>query len=415
MSYRVRALDQRLDYLAQYFTAIAIEGPKAVGKTETALRRVGEVFRMDSADDRDRFLATDLLSKTEQNPILIDEWQLLPESWDIVRRTVDAGAPPGSIFLTGSATPAPGVTTHTGAGRIMTARLRPFGLCETTPEEDAISLGDLLTGETQIEAEATFTLDDYIRELATTGLPAASALPSHAQSDFLSGYVQRIVDRELPAQGYTVRNRQGLLSWLRAYARATGTDASYTQLLARATAGDGNAPSKRTTAVYREKLSEIWMVDPLPAWDSLFHLIPRQTVAPKHYLADVALSLYFAGIRPRQLNTSQNASRFGQFFESFAVHSARVAGSAHGLKASHVRTKGGEREIDLVLESRDGAVLAFEMKLAGRIRDEDVRHLTWLRDQLGEDLVEAVVLYTGRYAYRRPDGVAVIPLSLLRA
>lgn len=413
MNYVLRSLDHRLDFLAEHFSAIAIEGPKAVGKTETAMRRVDEVFHMDSPDDRNRFLAIDLVARAHESPLLIDEWQLLPESWDVVRRTVDAGIPQGSIFLTGSATPAPGITTHTGAGRIMTARMRPLGMCEVTSETSTISLGEIIAGGANITGESSCVLEDYIRALGTTGMPGAAKLPNLAMTEFIAAYIQRIVDRELPAQGYTVRNRSGLLGWMRSYARFTGTDASYTELLARATAGDGDAPSQRTTAVYREKLSEIWMVDPLPAWDSLFHRIPRLTVAPKHYLVDTAMALFLAGVRPRQLDSTQNASKLGQFFEALAVHSVRVAASAHGLSSSHVRTKGGEREIDLVLESHDGGVIAFEMKLAGTIRDDDVRHLTWFREQLGGDLIDAVVLYTGRHAYRRPDGIAVIPLSLL--
>ena len=413
MEYIHRAVDRRLDVLAAHFPAIAIDGPKAVGKTETARRRVRTVFRMDSEDDQNRFLAVDLVNETRRGPLLIDEWQRLPQSWDLVRRAVDNGAPPGSIYLTGSATPQAGVTTHTGAGRIMSVRLRPLGLCELTVNPAAISLTALCEGGIAIEGQSDTDLAGYLTKMYTTGFPAAMGFPADMQQEFLASYAARIVDRELPAQGYTIRNRFGLQSWLHAYAQVTGTDASYSEILARATEGSGDAPSKRTTAVYREKLDEIWMFDELPAWESPTHQIPGQTRSPKHYLADVALGLHLAGIRRSSLNTSENSGLLGRFFEAYAVHSLRVAATAAGLRSGHVRTKKRAHEVDLVLETLDGRVLAFEIKLAGSIRDEDVRHLHWLRTIVGDDLVEAAVVYTGTHAYRRPDGVAVIPLALI--
>ncbi|MDY6049053.1 MAG: DUF4143 domain-containing protein [Corynebacterium sp.] len=262
-------------------------------------------------------------------PLLIDEWQRLPQSWDLVRRAVDNGAPPGSIYLTGSATPQAGVTTHTGAGRIMSVRLRPIGLCELTPNPAAISVTSLCEGGAAIEGESDTDLAGYLTLLYITGFPQPRH-PAGMQQEFLATYVARIVDRELPAQGYTIRNRFGLQSWLHAYAQVTGTDASYSEILARATEGSGDAPSKRTTAVYREKLDEIWMLDELPAWESPTHRIPGQTRSPKHYLADVALGLHLAGIRPSSLNTSENAGLLGRFFEAYAVHSLRVAATAAG-------------------------------------------------------------------------------------
>ncbi|WP_047260534.1 ATP-binding protein [Corynebacterium uterequi] len=413
MVYLERAIDQRLDTLEHIFSAVAIEGPKAVGKTETARRRVRNVFRMDVPDDRSRFLATNLVEETRRGPILIDEWQLLPESWDMVRRAVDDGAPKGSVYLTGSSTPVDGVTTHSGAGRIASVRLRPLGLCELVEKDGAVLLSELLTQTAQLRGESDWQLSDYVRSLATSGLPGLIGLTPPASDEYLAAYIERIVDRELPSQGYTVRNKAGLRAWLRAYARATGTDASYSEILAAATRGEGNAPSKRTTALYREKLSEIWMLDPLEAWESSVYRIPRQTFSPKHFLADAAFSLHLSSISARHLNSGKHATHLGRFFEAYAVHSLRVAASAYGLRAGHVRTKSGDREVDLVLETHDGGVLAFEVKLSAVVRDEDVRHLLWLRELIGDDLIDMAIINTGKHAYRRPDGVAVIPLSLL--
>lgn len=95
--------------------------------------------------------------------------------------------------------------------------------------------------------------------------------------------------------------------------------------------------------------------------------------------------------------------------------SVRTYAQANEARVRHLRTRGGEHEIDLIIERNDGKVLAIEVKLKATVDDSDLRHLKWLEKTIGPDLLDAAVLTTGTDAYRRPDGIAIIPAALLTA
>jgi predicted AAA+ superfamily ATPase len=172
---------------------------------------------------------------------------------------------------------------------------------------------------------------------------------------------------------------------------------------------------------YVDTLTELRILDELPAWTPSRNHLNRLTEAPKHHLADPALAARLAGITRASLLkgaenvfTPHDGTYLGQLFESLAAMSVRVFAAAARADVSHLRLGSGRHEVDLILERDDDrAVVAFEVKLAATVSDADVKHLLWLRDELGDQLADAVVLTTGEHAYRRPDGVAVIPLGLL--
>ncbi len=140
-----RVVDDELDDLSHSLPAIALEGPKGVGKTATALQRAKTVYRLDDPDRRAILEADPSRVLGGVPPVLIDEWQKVPDTWDLVRRAVDDGAEPGRYLLTGSAAPS-GLATHSGAGRIVTVRMRPLALSERGLESPTVSLRQLLSG-----------------------------------------------------------------------------------------------------------------------------------------------------------------------------------------------------------------------------------------------------------------------------
>ena len=419
MPYLRRAVDQQLDQLLPYVGAVAIDGAKAVGKTETALQRSSSVLRLDSRDDRELLESNPTFSAFPEGTILIDEWQKKPESWDYVRRAVDAEKRKGRFLLTGSATPQVGVDTHSGAGRILSVRMRPMALFERPGAQPTVSLGQLIRVEgstekdVEITGETEWEFRDYMQAIAHSGFPELLSVPNTARNEQLDSYLRRIVDRDLPDQGYTVRNREGLLRWLTAYAAATATVTGYTQILDDATAGETNKPAKTTTAKYREKLEEIWMLDPLPAWNHRLHPLPGLVKSPKHHLADPAFVMRLIGITERSLLDEYHRTHIGPLFESLATLTVRVAAEAHFARVGHLKALKGEREVDLIVHGQDGEILPIEVKLASTVDSHDVRHLLWLKEKFPQEVVDMVVLTTGRRAYRRTDGVAVVPLSLL--
>jgi predicted AAA+ superfamily ATPase len=419
--YSRRVIDDELDELLAGLPALALVGAKGVGKTATASRRVATIHALDDPVQRSVALAKPSELLEAPPPILIDEWQYVPETWDLVRRVVDCGADPGQFLLAGSASPA-GLGTHSGAGRISDIRVRPLALAERGGDRPTVSLRGLLDGvRPQLSGQTDADLDFYIEEIIGSGFPGLRGLAPRALRFQLDGYLNRIVDRDFAELGHSVRNPAGLRRWMAAYAAASSTTASFEAIRDAATGGEDEKPAKTTTLPYRDVLERLWILDPVPAWAPTRNRIRRLTMPPKHQLADPALAarllnVGFEALRKGGgpgLSSRPEGHLLGLLFESLVTLSVRVYAQAAEAKVFHLRTKGGEHEVDLIVERGDGGVVAIEVKLARNPSDDDGRHLRWLRERLGDELLDAVIVTTGPYAYRRPDGIAIIPAALL--
>jgi predicted AAA+ superfamily ATPase len=418
-SYVRRIIDDELDPLLSELPAISIEGCKGVGKTVTARRRSSTIFELDDERQLALLSANSRALPTAKSTVLIDEWQRLPQIWDQVRRAVDDGAPPGRFLLTGSATAT--APTHSGAGRIVTLRMRPMSLSERGIAAPTVSLRTLLSGDrVEIDGTTDVGLDTYVEEILQSGFPGIRTLSARAARAQLDGYLTRVVEHDFPEQGHRVRRPASLLGWLRAYAAASGTTASYNSILDAATPGDFDKPAKTTTIGYRDVLAQLWLLDPLPGWVPTGNAFARLAQSPKHHLADPALAARLLNLTadtllrgPDELPTFGRAEPMvGGLFESLVALDVRIYAQAAEAAVSHLRTRNGDHEVDLIVEGPAGRVLALEVKLAPTVSDKDVRHLHWLRAEIGEDLLDAAVITTGPHAYRRHDGIAVIPAAL---
>lgn len=412
--YTRRTVDEELDELLPHAPAIALDGPKGVGKTATAQRRVSATWFLDDADQAQVARSDFWMESLPEGSVLLDEWQRVPSVWDSVRRQVDRGAPPGRFLLTGSATPVKPQGTHSGAGRILSLRMRPMALHERGLATPTVSLGSLLEGSTaEIHGESPVTVPQYAQAIVSGGFPALQKAPSRVHKRFLDAYLERVIDRDLPEHGFSVRRPGTLRRWLSAYAAATSTTASYANILDATTGGDGAQPAKTTTIAYRDRLTSIWLLDPVPGWLPANNSLRRLQQAPKHHLADPALAARLLNLSATTLVSSAGAHMFGPLFESLTTLSVRVLASALGANVFHMRASSGSREVDLIVEGPDGQILPIEVKLAPTVTDREVRHLLWLRDQIPDRVIDPVVITTGKHAYRRPDGIAVVPLALL--
>lgn len=417
-----RTIDAELDDLLPSLPALAIEGAKGVGKTETARRRVASEHRLDDPVQRDLARADPARLVEGERPVLLDEWQRVPESWDLVRRAVDEGATPGSFLLTGSATPV-ALPVHSGAGRIVTIRMRPMTLAERMLATPTVSVGELLTGShPDVRGSTDVDLRDYAAEIERSGFPGIRHLRGRALRAQLDGYIDRIVTRDFEEMGHRVRDVEGLRRWLAAYAAATSTTASYDTLRAAASGARGEILAKSTTIPYRRVLEQLWIVDPVPGWQPTRNHLRRLASSPKHQLVDPALALRLLGLDASALLTDGGSSAgprprdgtlLGALFESLATLCIRTAAQAAEGRVFHLRQHSGRREIDLIVERADRRVVAIEVKLARAVDDRDGAHLRWLRDEIGDDALDTMILTTGPEAYRRSDGIAVVPLALL--
>ncbi|MGH2859116.1 MAG: ATP-binding protein [Solirubrobacteraceae bacterium] len=418
--YERRILDPVLDELLAQLPAVAIEGARAVGKTATALQRARSVRQLD--EPAQQALAAADLERLLQGPfpVLLDEWQNVPPVWDRVRRAVDGGAIPGSFILTGSSSPRE-TGTHSGAGRIVSMRLRPMSLAERWPGVATVSLDQLLTGT---RADVTGHLDrglvDYTDEIVRSGFPGIRSLHGRALRAQLDGYLARVVDRDFDELGAQLRNPAALTRWLRAYAAAVATTTSLEKIRAAATGTRESPPAKTTVHSYRDALERLFLLDEVRGWQPSRNQLSQLALAPKHHLADPALAATLLGVGAEELldgqttefATPRDGALLGALFESLITLSIKVYADATEAQVSHFRTRGGRHEADLVVE-RHGRVVAVEIKLSETVRPDAVEHLNWLDGQLGDDLLDKVVVTTGREAYRRKDGIAVVPAGLL--
>lgn len=421
VDYIRRILDDELDELLLGLSAVAIEGPKAIGKTATALRRARTVHELDDPVQYEIAVADPERLLLGETPVLIDEWQRFPESWDLVRRAVDRDPTPNRFLLTGSTTPiAP--ATHSGAGRIVRLRMRPLSLAERGSGPPTVSLREILQGDRpKIDGSTAVSLRQYAEEMMCSGFPAIRRLSGRVLRAQLESYIARIVDKDFVEMGHAVRDPELLRRWMRAYAAATSTTATLETIRDAATSGEGMKPARDSVLAYRSILEKLWVLDPVPAWIPSRNQISRLSRPDKHQLADPALATALLGITSEALlagddggiGLPRDGTLLGHLFESLVTQSVRVYSQAAEAEVRHLRTKNGRQEIDLIIVRADQRVVAVEVKLARVASDNDVKHLLWLREQIGSDLLDAVIVTTGPYAYRRADGIAVVPAALL--
>jgi predicted AAA+ superfamily ATPase len=420
MAYQIREVDALIDAYLLEVSAIVLDGPKGVGKTETAIRRAKTTYRLDLPHDLQIVSASPEFSLSQPAPVLFDEWQRFPSIWDAVKIAAD-GTKLGPFILTGSAYSSE-VVTHSGAGRFLEIRMRPMTLSERGVVEPKISISALMVGQREFaQRKTTFQLSDYADEIIASGFPGIREKSARIRQDLLDSYLSNLVNKDLKEAGHNIRRPDALLAFLTAYAAATSTTASWETIRDAATPGSGQKPSRVMIAPYIETLKMLRILDPLPAWlptTNHFHSLGQ---SPKHHLADPALAARLLGLTKSTIlsTPSVNRSRFnngaivGALFESLAILNIRVLAQVLGYRISHMRTTDSRHEIDIILESEDGKILAIEVKLSPTVSDPDVRHLHWLREKVGENLVDLMILTTGTTAYRRKDGVAVVPLVLI--
>lgn len=430
MDYRTRIVDGELDEVFGPLPAIVLEGAKGVGKTATAQRRAATVVELDDPAQQEIARADARQLLRAPAPVLLDEWQRVPAIWDAVRRAVDKGNPPGPFLMTGSAAPEPdddnedpgASITHSGAGRIDALRMRPMTLTERADLDTTVSLGELLSGSRPaLQGTSTMELADYTDEILRSGFPAIRRLEGRARRLRLDGYIERLIARDFVDElGVRVRQPDVLRAWMRAYAAATSTVTSLEKIRDAASVND-ITPTRKTTITYDNALRRLFILDPVEGWLPTRNHLRQVAQAPKHHLVDPALGAHLLGMTDDKLLSGErgrapqprDGTFLGALFESLVTLSVRVLAQAAEANVRHLRTHRGRQEIDLIVEDAAGGVLALEVKLSGAVGDDDVKHLAWLRSEIGDDLRDAAVITTGPYAYRRDDGIAVVPLALL--
>jgi uncharacterized protein len=299
--------------------------------------------------------------------------------------------------------------------------MRPMTLPERLQSETTVSLKSLLAGDQAgISGSTPLGLADYTEEIVRSGFPAIRQLTGRALRARLQGYINRIIDRDFKDElGEIVRRPDTLRRWMAAYAAATASTTSLEKIRDAASHNQAT-PAKTTVLAYRDALTRLFLLDPVDGWTPSHSHLKRLTQNAKHHLADPALAVSLLGLTEKKLLAGEggldaiprDGAFLGALFESLTTLSVRVFAQAAEADVFHLRTQDGRREVDLIIEGRAGEIIALEVKLSATVDDDDVKHLRWLGEAIGDRLQAAVVITTGAHAYRRKDGICVVPLAL---
>jgi predicted AAA+ superfamily ATPase len=407
-------VDRELSDLLDASGAVVIEGPKACGKTATATVVAKSSVRLDVDEDARNAARIDpALILAGEQPRLIDEWQLVPEIWDHVRRAVDdRPRARGQFLLAGSAVPADDATRHTGAGRFTRLRMRPMSLYETGHSTGKTSLGGILAGASPA-GRSTHSVADIAVRIAVGGWPGLlDRTPAQVQR-VLRGYLDEIRVTDIQRLDGVRRDPENVARVLRSLARHTATEASDSTIAA--DVGGAEAPIKReTVAAYRDALSRLMIVEDLPAWAPSLRSRTALRQAEVRHFVDPSLAVAALDATPARL--VKDVTFLGLLFESLVIRDLRVYAQASDARVFRYRDH-TDLEADAIVQRRDGSWAAFEVKLgAGQVDTaaEALRRLSERVDSQKHGPPAALGVITGwGYAHRRADGVLVIPIGTL--
>lgn len=392
--------------------AVLLEGPKAVGKTTTALRLAASAVRLDrDAPARQAAQVDPDLVLDGAPPRLIDEFQLAPGIWNAVRGRVDDTRAKGLYLLAGSATPADEPTSHSGAGRIARLSMRTLTFFERGLASGRTSLRALLDGATPARDADRMDVREVVHHLVVGGWPANLDLGVDDALDANAEYLHAIVHVDLPRVDGVRRDPEQLTRLVRGFARNIATDAS---LAAIGLAGETSA-SVNTRTDHARALARLYLTEDQPAWSPHLRSRIRLAATPKRHLADPSLAIAALGATPERL-LSAEIEWTGFLFESQVIHDLRVLTQPQRAEVRFYRDNKG-LEVDAIVERRDGRWLAVECKLGASRIDEGAAHLLALRDKLDAATAERcaglLVVTAQSPTYLRPDGVLVTSLASL--
>lgn len=398
--------------------AVLIEGAKWCGKTSSARQVAKSVLYMQDPDRSQDYLkmAETMPSRLllGDNPRLLDEWQMAPVLWDAVRFDVDKRSERGLYILTGSAVPKDGVTAHTGTGRISRMLMRPMSLFESKESNGSVSLAKLFAGETDVIAESTLTIPELAKIICRGGWPEAV---KNGDSDSLvaRNYVDAVINMDIQRVDDVERNPARVRQFLRSYARNISTMVPLTTILADVHSNDIGF-SDTTMYSYVNALRRIFVIEDIPAWKPSLRSKTAIRTSDKRQFVDpsIAAALMHANID----SILNDMNYFGFLFESLAARDLRVYAQALDGDIFHYHDK-NELEADLVIRLHDGRWAPVEVKLGSREIEIAAANLIKLQNKIDTDKAGQpsfkMVLTGGQFAYKRPDGVIVVPIACLKA
>lgn len=419
--YRPRLVDSKIEEYLKTFGAVCVEGAKWCGKTWTSAYHSSSQIMIGSPENnfQNRKLAelSPSLVLEGEVPRLIDEWQEVPPLWDAVRYEVDKRAEKGQFILTGSATPNHKGIMHSGAGRIAKLRMRPMSLYESGDSSGAVSLTDIINGTVKPAMTGEVDVRKLFELIVRGGWPGNLDVPIQ-QAILLPGeYLNAVIDDDVFRIDGIKRDTKKMRLLLRSLARNESTTATNKKLKNDIREIDDEDINIDTVAEYLDIFSRLFITDNQPPFASNIRSSVRVKQAEKRHFADPSLACAVLGITPeRMLGDLETA---GFMFEALCERDLKIYAEADDAALYHYQDYAG-KEIDAVVEFRNGEWIAFEIKLGANQIDAAAENLISIRDSIVEEKsgkppkAMCVLCGMSNAAYQRPDGVYVVPITALK-
>ncbi len=413
--YLPRVVDQQMQDTLRSSPAVVLEGPRACGKTWTGRTFANSMVRFDELDATRLSLEVNPSSYLAgDTPRLLDEWHLADGLWNAMRHACDERAANGQFILAGSVKPAYAVTDHSGAGRVARVRMRPMALFESKDSAGTISLSSLMTGGPCAGDPPDVSLRDIAALVCRGGFPRLISMDPIDARDRMSDYLRDIAMMNLNGNGRAEHDPIKVQALIGSLARNETTAASQ-QTLLDDTANTSGPSDRDTVRRYLDRLTEAFVIEPLPAWST--HLRSRATLRskPKRYFADSSLAA--AALRASPEGLLADLPTLGILFESLAIRDLRVYAQAAKAEVRYY-CDSKNLEIDAIITRGHSDWTAVEIKLGSPDSIQaGIASLRQMRNkvdtqQAGEPSRLIVLTAAGR-AFETNDDIAVVPITLL--
>ena len=419
--YRPRLVDPKIDEYMRIYGAVSIEGTKNCGKTWTARNHSNSIFALDDASENYRnyrLASRDANYALEgEEPHLIDEWQTVPSIWDGVRRRVDEEKTRGRFVLCGSSVPPEngfgGSPMHSGLGRIGAIRMRTMSLYESGDSDGAVSLKGLFDSDFKNSTPRTVTYGDRVRLVMRGGWPSVIDAPFNERLGSMPGYIDQLCERDLPRVDRS-KNPYRMKMVLRSLSRNESTLANNSAIARDMKENDDETIKDTTVSDYISTLERMYLIENQPSYSSNLRSSKRIGKKPKRHLTDPAIAVSALGLTSRMLDDDEET--FGFLFEGMCERDLQIYAEANGGNLFHYND--GRREIDAIVEMPDRRWGAFGIKVGTNRIDSAAENLIKTTERMEEfhssPSFLCVLCGTESAAYRREDGVYVVPVTRLK-
>lgn len=420
--YKPRIVDSILQEKLASKGAVVIEGPKWCGKTTTAKQHSKSVIYMDNPAEEEQYKQLLSINPSrllgQEPPLLIDEWQLAPKVWDVVRFEVDQRGEFGQFILTGSAVPVEtDVIHHSGTGRFTWLMMRPMSLFESRESSGEVRLASLFEGDVKIDGTNPLDFDRLAFVTCRGGWPQSVGRTDKIALLQAYDYVEALIHADLTRVDGIKRNPKRVQRLLQSYARNQGTSANYGVIYSDIKTNDDSSLSTASIASYILALKKMFVVEDMTTWNPNLRSKTAVRSADTRYFVDPSIAAAALNLSPKDL--ANDLHSFGFLFETLCVRDLRVYAQALGGTVYHYRDRNG-LECDAIIHLPNGSYGLVEIKLGGAEAIESAaRALCKLEsiidlEKMKPPSFKMVLVGVGEYAYVRSDGIFVVPVGCLR-